>query len=45
MPATLLDGTLAQAYPSRRYRSTWISLIGHTAPNVLIIAVVLFMVF
>jgi membrane protease YdiL (CAAX protease family) len=45
MPAVLLDGTLAQAYPSRRYRSTWISLIGHTAPNVLIITVVLFLVF
>jgi membrane protease YdiL (CAAX protease family) len=44
MPATLLDGTLAQAYPDRRYRSTWISLIGHTAPNVLIIVVVLFLV-
>ena len=44
MPATLLDGTLAQAYPARRFRSTWIGLVTHTAPSVLIIIVVLMLV-
>jgi membrane protease YdiL (CAAX protease family) len=44
MPAVLLDGTFAAAYPSRRFRSTWIALFSHTAPSVLVITVVLFMV-
>ena len=29
MPATLLDGTFAQAYPSSRFRSTWMGLHAH----------------
>jgi uncharacterized protein len=41
MPEVLLDGTFTAAYPSRRFRSTWIALVAHTAPSVLIIAVVL----
>jgi membrane protease YdiL (CAAX protease family) len=41
MPASLLDGVFAQAYPTYRYRSTWISIIGHTAPAFVIIPVVL----
>ena len=44
MPEVLLDGTFSAAYPSRRFRSTWIALASHTAPSFLIIGVVLFMV-
>jgi membrane protease YdiL (CAAX protease family) len=44
MPAVLLDGTFTAAYPSRRFRSTWIALAAHTAPSFLIITVVLFLV-
>jgi membrane protease YdiL (CAAX protease family) len=41
MPATLIDGILNQAYPTRRFRSTWMGLITHTAPSFLTVAVVL----
>ena len=44
MPAVLLDGTLTAAYPTKRYRSTWIALVAHTAPSVVIIAAVLMLV-
>ena len=44
MPATLLDGILTQAYPARRFRSTWIGLVSHTAPSFLIFTVVLMLV-
>ena len=44
MPATLLDSTLAQAYPTKRFRSTWMGIISHGAPSVLIIGVVLALV-
>jgi membrane protease YdiL (CAAX protease family) len=44
MPAVLLDGTFAAAYPSRRFRSTWIALASHTAPSLLVITVVLMLV-
>ena len=44
MPATLLDSTFAQAYPTKRFRSTWMGIITHTAPSVLIIGVVLALV-
>jgi len=44
MPAVPLDGTFTAAYPSRRFRSTWIALAAHTAPSILIITVVLFLV-
>jgi hypothetical protein len=36
--------TFSAAYPSRRFRSTWIALASHTAPSVLVITVVLFLV-
>jgi membrane protease YdiL (CAAX protease family) len=41
MPASVIDGVVTQAYPARRFRSIWISLITHTAPSVLIIGVLL----
>jgi hypothetical protein len=44
MPATLLDSTFAQAYPTKRFRSTWMGIITHTAPSVLIVGVVLALV-
>ena len=45
MPAALLDGTLAQAYPTRRFQSTWMGLITHTAPSFLTVTVVASLVF
>jgi membrane protease YdiL (CAAX protease family) len=44
MPATLVDGILNQAYPTRRFRSTWMGLVTHTAPSILIVTGVLFLV-
>jgi hypothetical protein len=41
MPGSILDGVLAQAFPTKRYQSTWMGLITHTAPSFLIIGVVL----
>jgi uncharacterized protein len=41
MPATLIDSTFAQAYPTRRFQSTWMGLITHTVPSFVIIGVVL----
>jgi membrane protease YdiL (CAAX protease family) len=41
MPVTWLDGVINQAYASKRFRSTWMGLITHTAPSFLVIAVVL----
>lgn len=41
MPATLLDGIFAQAYPAKRFRSIWIAIASHTAPSFLIIGVLL----
>jgi len=41
MPATLLDGVFAAAYPSRRYQSTWIGIVTHTFPSFVIIGVLL----
>jgi uncharacterized protein len=40
MPATLLDSIFGQAYPTRRFRSTWMGIASHTAPSFVIIAVV-----
>jgi membrane protease YdiL (CAAX protease family) len=37
IPATLLDSVFAQSLPTKRYRSTWIALIGHTLPSFVII--------
>ena len=36
MPASFVDGVLNLAYPTRRFRSTWMGLIVHTAPSLLI---------
>ena len=44
MPATLIDGIVNQAYPTRRFQSTWMGLITHTAPSFVIIGVVLSLV-
>ena len=44
MPASVIDGIFYQAYPSRRYQSTWMGIIVHTLPSFLIIGVVLALV-
>ena len=44
MPRTLIDGILCQAYPTRRFRSTWMGLITHTAPSFLLAGALLFAV-
>jgi membrane protease YdiL (CAAX protease family) len=44
MPATLLDSIFGQAYPTRRFRSTWLGLASHTAPSFVIIGVILTLV-
>jgi CAAX protease family protein len=36
MPASFIDGVLNLAYPTRRFQSTWMGLIVHTAPSLLI---------
>jgi membrane protease YdiL (CAAX protease family) len=41
MPATLIDGIVSQAYPTRRFQSTWMGVITHTAPSFVIFGVVL----
>ena len=44
MPATLLDGIFAQAYPAKRFRSIWIGIVGHTLPSFVMIGLVLSLV-
>ena len=44
MPATLLDGIFALAYPTKRFRSIWIGVVGHTLPSFVIIGLVLSLV-
>ena len=44
MPATLLDGIFAAAYPTKRYRSIWIGIVSHTAPSFIIAGVLLSLV-
>jgi uncharacterized protein len=44
MPVAFLDGAFGQAWPSRRFRSTWLGIITHTAPSVLVIGTVLALV-
>jgi uncharacterized protein len=44
MPATLIDGIVNQAYPTKRFRSTWMGLITHTAPSFLIVGALIFFV-
>jgi membrane protease YdiL (CAAX protease family) len=41
VPATLLDGIFAQAYPTKRFQSIWIAVAGHTLPSLFMIAVLL----
>jgi uncharacterized protein len=36
MPRSFIDGVINLAYPTRRFQSTWIALIVHTAPSLLI---------
>jgi membrane protease YdiL (CAAX protease family) len=36
MPESFLDGVINLAYPTRRFQSTWMGLIVHTAPSLLI---------
>jgi uncharacterized protein len=44
MPATLLDGVFAQAYPTKRFQSIWIAVVGHTLPSLFMIGVLLSLV-
>ena len=44
MPASLIDGVLNQAFPTRRFRSAWMGIITHTAPSLVIVVAVLFLV-
>lgn len=41
MPATLLDGVFARAYPTKRFRSIRIAVVGHTLPSLVMIGVLL----
>ena len=41
MPATLLDGVFAQAYPAKRFQSIWIGVVSHTLPSFVMIGIVL----
>ena len=44
MPASFIDGVLNLAYPTRRFQSTWMGLIVHTAPSFLTAAATLYLV-
>jgi membrane protease YdiL (CAAX protease family) len=44
MPSSFLDGTINQAFPTRRFRSTWMGIVTHTAPSFLIVGAVLVLV-
>src|SRR5215207_2469967 len=44
IPASLIDGIVNQAYPTRLFQSTWMGLITHTVPSFVIIGVVLSLV-
>jgi membrane protease YdiL (CAAX protease family) len=44
MPASLVDGVLNLAYPTRRFQSTWMGLVVHAAPSLLIVVVTLSLV-
>ncbi len=44
MPASVLDGMFGQAFPTKRWQSTWMGLITHTIPSFIIIGVVLALV-
>jgi uncharacterized protein len=40
-PASIIDGIVNQAYPTRRFRSIWIGVITHTVPSFVIIGAAL----
>ena len=44
MPATLVEGILLEAYPTRRFQSAWMGIIVHSVQSVFVIAVVLTLV-
>jgi CAAX protease family protein len=44
MPTTLLSGIFGQAYPAKRFRSIWISIVTHTLPSFLMIGIILALV-
>ena len=44
MPTTLLTGIFGQAYPAKRFRSIWISIVCHTLPSFLMIGIILSLV-
>jgi uncharacterized protein len=44
MPTTLLTGILGQAYPAKRFRSIWISIVAHTLPSFLMLGLILSLV-
>ena len=44
IPSSVLDGMFAQAFPTKRFQSTWMGLITHTIPSFVIIGVVLALV-
>jgi uncharacterized protein len=41
IPVTFIDGPFLLAYPSRRFRSTWLGIIVHSAQSVFILILVL----
>jgi uncharacterized protein len=41
IPASVIDGIVNQAYPTKRFQSTWIAIITHTVPSFVIIGAVL----
>jgi uncharacterized protein len=44
MPTTLLTGLFGQAYPAKRFRSIWISIVAHTLPSFLMLGIILSLV-
>ena len=40
-PASIIDGILTQAYPSKRFQSIWFALFAHTMPSFVIIGAAL----
>ena len=44
MPATLVEGILLEAYPSRRFQSAWMGIIVHSLQSVFVIVFVLALV-
>jgi membrane protease YdiL (CAAX protease family) len=44
MPTTLLTGIFGQAYPAKRFRSIWISIVCHTLPSFLMVGIFLSLV-